>query len=125
MIERIGRSSFCILIFTTEAPLLLAVWNLLGEYEAWITTAVKTDDPNRLSPLDAKPILVITQDSELAPPCWVLRSATTWPSRSVRQTRCCSVPQSMPQNKSNVCSNWQSFPSTCRAEDQPLWRSPV
>ena len=49
---------------STEAPLLLAVWNLLGEYEAWITTAIKTDDPNRLSRLDAKPILVITEDSD-------------------------------------------------------------
>jgi hypothetical protein len=49
---------------STKAPLLHAVWNLLGEYESWITTAVKTADPNRLSPLDAKPILVITEDSD-------------------------------------------------------------
>jgi hypothetical protein len=49
---------------STEAPLLHAVWNLLGEYESWITTAVKTADPNLLSPFDAKPILVITEDSD-------------------------------------------------------------
>ena len=49
---------------STEAPLLHAVWNLLGEYEGWITTAVKTSDPNQLSPLEAKPILVITEDSD-------------------------------------------------------------
>lgn len=49
---------------STEAPLLHAVWNLLGEYESWITTAVKTTDPNQLSPLEAKPILVITEDSD-------------------------------------------------------------
>jgi hypothetical protein len=49
---------------STQAPLLHAVWNLLGEYENWITTAVKTADPNQLSPLDAKPILVITEDSD-------------------------------------------------------------
>jgi hypothetical protein len=49
---------------STEAPLLDAVWKLLGEYEGWITTAVKTADPSRLSPLEAKPILVITEDSD-------------------------------------------------------------
>jgi hypothetical protein len=49
---------------STQAPLLHAVWNLLGEYESWITTAVKTADPSRLSPLAAKPILVITEDSD-------------------------------------------------------------
>ena len=49
---------------STQAPLLHAVWNLLGEYESWITTAGKTSDPNQLSPLEAKPILVITEDSD-------------------------------------------------------------
>jgi hypothetical protein len=49
---------------STEAPLLHAVWNLLGEYEGWITTAVKTADANQLSPLEAKPILAITEDSD-------------------------------------------------------------
>jgi hypothetical protein len=49
---------------STQAPLLHAVWNLLGTYESWIATAVKTADPNRLSPLEAKPILVITEDSD-------------------------------------------------------------
>ena len=49
---------------TTQAPLLHAIWNLLGEYESWITTAVKTVDPNQLSPFEAKPILVITEESD-------------------------------------------------------------
>jgi hypothetical protein len=49
---------------STEAPLLHAVWNLLGEYESWITTAVKTADPKQLSVLQPKPILVITEDSD-------------------------------------------------------------
>jgi hypothetical protein len=49
---------------STEAPLLHAVWDLLGEYEGWITTAVKTADPHRLSPFDAKPLLVLTEDSD-------------------------------------------------------------
>jgi len=49
---------------STEAPLLHAVWNLLGEYDGWITTAVKTADPKQLSALEPKPILVITEDSD-------------------------------------------------------------
>ena len=48
----------------TDAPLLHAVWNLLGEYEGWIATAVKTADVNKLSPMDPKPILVLTEDSD-------------------------------------------------------------
>jgi hypothetical protein len=49
---------------STQEPLLHAVWNLLGEYESWITTAVKTSDPNQLSPFEPKPILVITEESD-------------------------------------------------------------
>lgn len=41
-----------------------AVWNLLGEYQAWITTAVKTADPNKLSPFEVKPLLVLTEDND-------------------------------------------------------------
>ena len=42
-----------------------AVWKLLGEYEAWITTGFKTADPAKLSPLDVKPLLVLTEDSDV------------------------------------------------------------
>ena len=48
----------------TQAPLLHAVWDLLGEYQAWITTAPKTADPRKLAPFDAKPLLVLTEDSD-------------------------------------------------------------
>jgi len=44
--------------------LLHAVWDVLGEYQSWITTAPKTADPNRLEPFDPKPLLVITEDSD-------------------------------------------------------------
>ncbi len=44
--------------------LLQAVWALLGEYEPWLSTAAKTDDPNRLSPIERRPILVVTEDSD-------------------------------------------------------------
>lgn len=47
-----------------QPPLLHAVWALLGEYQNWITTAVKTADPHELSPFDPKPLLVITEDSD-------------------------------------------------------------
>src|SRR5579885_3467897 len=46
---------------SNQAPLLHAVWDLLGEYEGWITTAVKTADPHRLSPFEPKPLLVLTE----------------------------------------------------------------
>ena len=48
-----------------QIPLLHAVWNLLGEYQAWITTAAKTDGQRVPAPLDAKPLLVLTEDSDL------------------------------------------------------------
>jgi hypothetical protein len=46
---------------SNDAPLLHAVWNLLGEYQGWITTAVKTADPHELAPFDVKPLLVLTE----------------------------------------------------------------
>jgi hypothetical protein len=50
---------------SNEEPLLRAVWDLLGEYESWITTAQKTADPSRLSRLEIKPLLVLTEESDL------------------------------------------------------------
>jgi len=47
-----------------EEPLFRAVWDLLGEYEGWITTAKKGSDPSKLAPFDAKPLLVLTEDSD-------------------------------------------------------------
>ncbi|HEX4021511.1 MAG TPA: hypothetical protein VHX63_10230 [Acidobacteriaceae bacterium] len=48
----------------TRPEILHAVWQLLGEYEPWLSTAVKTDDPSRLSPIERRPILAITEDSD-------------------------------------------------------------
>jgi hypothetical protein len=39
-----------------QTPLLQEVWKVLGQYEPWIATAVKTADP--------KPILVLTEDAD-------------------------------------------------------------
>ena len=47
-----------------QTPLLEAVWSLLGEYQSWITTAVKSRDPHALAPFDRKPLLVLTEDSD-------------------------------------------------------------
>lgn len=47
-----------------QEPLLLAVWDLLGQYSQWITTAPKSADQHELTPLDRKPLLVITEDSD-------------------------------------------------------------
>jgi hypothetical protein len=47
-----------------QKPLLEAVWKLLGQYEGWITTAVKSGDPHELAPFDPKPLLVLTEDSD-------------------------------------------------------------
>jgi hypothetical protein len=49
---------------TVTPPLLKAVWELLGEYEGWITTAAKSADSSVLTPFDVKPLLVLTEDSD-------------------------------------------------------------
>jgi hypothetical protein len=49
---------------SNEAPLLHAVWDLLGEYQGWITTAVKTADDHDLAPFDPRPLLVLTEDND-------------------------------------------------------------
>ena len=51
--------------FKDNQPALLnAVWDLLGEYEPWLTTAVKNADPHVLQPFDPKPLLALTEDSD-------------------------------------------------------------
>jgi len=37
---------------------------LLGEYEAWLTTAPKTADPSILAPFDIHPLLVLTEEND-------------------------------------------------------------
>jgi len=48
----------------TQTPLLQAVWQVLGEHQDWLSTALKTSDPATLSPIDRKPILVLTEQSD-------------------------------------------------------------
>lgn len=51
--------------FKTEEPEhLAAVLALLQQHQDWLTTATKTADANALAPLDVKPILVLTGESD-------------------------------------------------------------
>ncbi|MBV8808274.1 MAG: hypothetical protein JO033_06325 [Acidobacteriaceae bacterium] len=47
-----------------QPPVLHTVWNLLGKHESWISTAKKNSDPRDLSPIERRPLLVITEDSD-------------------------------------------------------------
>jgi hypothetical protein len=48
---------------SVEPPLLRAVWDLLGEYQNWLTTASQTANPSQLAPFEPKPLLVLTEDA--------------------------------------------------------------
>jgi hypothetical protein len=51
--------------FKTEEPEhLAAIWHLLGEYENWLTTAERGPDAAQAAPLDVKPLLVLTGESD-------------------------------------------------------------
>ncbi|MEO8027308.1 MAG: hypothetical protein ABI823_12585, partial [Bryobacteraceae bacterium] len=47
-----------------EVALFEAVWKLLGDYEPWITTAKRGSDSSVLAAFDAKPLLVLTEESD-------------------------------------------------------------
>ncbi len=47
-----------------QPALLRAVWDLLGEYEPWLSTALKSSDVHEMTAIDRQPILVITEDSD-------------------------------------------------------------
>jgi hypothetical protein len=51
--------------FKSEEPALLrAVWDLLTQYKDWITTAPRTANRSTVQPLEVKPILVLTGESD-------------------------------------------------------------
>ena len=45
---------------TNEPEHHAAIWETLGTYEAWLTTAARVADGTRPAPLDVKPVLVLT-----------------------------------------------------------------
>ena len=47
-----------------EPAHLAAIWQLLTEYRDWITTAPRASKITDIAPLDAKPILVFTGESD-------------------------------------------------------------
>jgi hypothetical protein len=51
--------------FKDNQPALLeAVWQILGQHEEWLSTAVKTSDPSKLSPIDRKPMVAVTEEAD-------------------------------------------------------------
>jgi hypothetical protein len=52
--------------FKTEEPQhLAAIWALLNEYRAWLTSAPRTSDGSKVESLDLKPVLVLTGESDV------------------------------------------------------------
>jgi hypothetical protein len=49
---------------TNEPEHHAAVWALLGEYEAWLTTAARTARPDDIARLDVRPVLALTGDAD-------------------------------------------------------------
>jgi hypothetical protein len=49
---------------SNEPEHLQAIWNVLGKYESWLTTAERVADPAKVMPLDVKPVLVLTGTSD-------------------------------------------------------------
>jgi hypothetical protein len=49
---------------TNEPEHHAAIWELLGKYEAWLCTAERVQDSRTVMPIDLKPLLVLTGDSE-------------------------------------------------------------
>jgi hypothetical protein len=49
---------------SNEPEHLQAIWNLLGKYESWLTTAERVADPAKVMPLDVKPVLILTGTSD-------------------------------------------------------------
>src|SRR5207249_10606995 len=47
-----------------EPEHLAAIWGTLGEYREWLTTAKKTADLRNREPLDVRPLLVLTGESQ-------------------------------------------------------------
>src|SRR5207302_4562687 len=47
-----------------EPDHLQAIWALLSDYRDWLTTTERTDDPAKLEPLQIRPVLVLTGESD-------------------------------------------------------------
>jgi hypothetical protein len=107
-----------------EDPAFLpAVWKLTGEYESWLCTAVKTSNPADVSPLDVKPILVLTNGDAPAvkafydsvPVGGKLRlfggAATVYQSKSAQAAQSFEAPdlaKTLPEKASNFRRWWNN-----------------
>jgi len=68
--------------FKTDEPQHhAAVWKLLGDYQGWLCTAVRSTDPHEVTPMHAGPVLVLTGEAasqerdfhDIVPPGGTLR----------------------------------------------------
>ncbi|HVZ15980.1 MAG TPA: hypothetical protein VG897_02600 [Terriglobales bacterium] len=51
--------------FKSEEPEHLAtIWSLIQQHREWLTSAVKTSDESEVQPLDVRPVLILTGDSD-------------------------------------------------------------
>jgi hypothetical protein len=69
-LKRNDRAKWPIIILhfdfkSLEPETLRGVWQVLGEYQSWITTAPQTSDPHKLAKFDKKPLLVLTEDADI------------------------------------------------------------
>ncbi len=47
-----------------ETEHLEAIWSLLSEYKDWLTTTARTESPEKMEPLEIRPVLVFTGESD-------------------------------------------------------------
>ena len=59
-----------------EPEHLAAIWELLSEYKDWLTTAPRTNTLEKMEPLDVRPILVLTGESDAQKAIFYDRVAT-------------------------------------------------
>lgn len=89
---------------SNEASLLHAVWNLLGEYEGWLTTAVKTTDPSKLMPFQRKPLLVLTEDSDAQEQVFFSEVPAGAKLRLFGSAHSTKIPDGTPQEKMHIAA---------------------
>ena len=87
---------------TNEPEHHAAVWTLLGEYEAWLTTAARTARSDEIARLDVRPVLVLTGEPDAQQAAFhdrvpvggrlrvIRRGRDVTSGRDARQCRCAS-----------------------------------
>jgi hypothetical protein len=100
---------------TNEPEHHAAIWELLGKYEAWLCTAERVQDSRTVMPIDLKPLLVLTGDSEaqekrfhdLVPLCGRLR---LFGAVHVEEQKAGSPPAKMVSHSASNYRRWWNNP---------------